>query len=228
MPPGVRSSSVTDRRRWTSERRRMRPASPTGSCGPSSQTYARTRMRAWLLRQAAAGRDAALPANDDERRLARCMARILDTPPEERFDRYTESPHAAVRRADRAGHADRRDRQWFKSRHGFDVAETPATIAFCAHAILDDARVRGDRHSARRSLRRQPRRDRRPARPLLRGVPLAAADGSLVGTLCLIDRRARQLDDQQLGLLRDLADLVEAELVRPVDVPDRADVVPAA
>jgi GAF domain-containing protein len=44
------------------------------------------------------------------------------------------------------------------------------------------------------------------------GAPLAAADGSLVGTLCLIDRRARQLDDQQLGLLRDLADLVEAEL----------------
>jgi GAF domain-containing protein len=47
------------------------------------------------------------------------------------------------------------------------------------------------------------------------GAPLAAADGSLVGTLCLIDQRARQLDEQQLGLLRDLADLVEAELADP-------------
>ena len=55
-----------------------------------------------------------------------------------------------------------------------------------------------------------------------RGAPLAAADGSLVGTLCLIDRRARHLDAQQLGLLRDLADLVEGELVS-ARLPDRSD-----
>ena len=54
------------------------------------------------------------------------------------------------------------------------------------------------------------------------GAPLAAADGSLVGTLCLIDRRARHLDAQQLGLLRDLADLVEGELVS-ARLPDRSD-----
>ena len=45
------------------------------------------------------------------------------------------------------------------------------------------------------------------------GAPLAAADGSLLGALCVVDRRPRQLDEQQLALLRDLADLVEAELV---------------
>ena len=46
--------------------------------------------------------------------------------------------------------------------------------------------------------------------------------------MCLIDQRARQLDDQQLSLLRDLADLVEAELVRPIDATERAETMPAA
>ena len=45
------------------------------------------------------------------------------------------------------------------------------------------------------------------------GAPLAAPDGSLVGSLCVVDSRPRELDQQQLILLRDLADLVQAELV---------------
>ena len=58
------------------------------------------------------------------------------------------------------------------------------------------------------------------------GAPLTAPDGSRVGTLCLIDQRARQLDAQQLGLLRDLADLVEVELAaRPALPLDRKSVV---
>ena len=59
------------------------------------------------------------------------------------------------------------------------------------------------------------------------GAPLAAADGGLVGTLCLIDQRARQLDEQQLGLLRDLADLVEAELAAPIEQRRRQHPLPA-
>ena len=47
------------------------------------------------------------------------------------------------------------------------------------------------------------------------GAPVAAADGSLVGSLCIIDHRARQLDADQLALLRDLAKLVESELSVP-------------
>ena len=46
---------------------------------------------------------------------------------------------------------------------------------------------------------------------------LAAADGSRVGSLCLIDSRPRQLDERQLNLLRDLADLVQAELAAGAD-----------
>ena len=107
------------------------------------------------------------------------------------------------------------------------MRETPRETAFCAHAILDHAvmHVADTLQDAR--FADNPLVTGDPRMRFYAGAPLAAADGSLVGTLCLIDRRARQLDDQQLGLLRDLADLVEAELVRPVDAPDRADAVPA-
>jgi len=37
--------------------------------------------------------------------------------------------------------------------------------------------------------------------------------------LCLIDQRARLLDERQLGLLHDLAALVEAELTHPTVGP---------
>ena len=47
------------------------------------------------------------------------------------------------------------------------------------------------------------------------GVPLALADGSRVGTLCVADHRPRRLDDEQLEALSRLADLVVAELQAP-------------
>jgi len=51
------------------------------------------------------------------------------------------------------------------------------------------------------------------------GAPLAASDGSLLGAFCVVDKRPRQLDEQQLTLLRDLADLVQAELLTPSAPP---------
>jgi len=194
---------------------------------PFKETYARTRMHCWMLREACRWSPAPLAIDEDQRLRALQDMRILDTPPEERFDRYTriaaelfDVPIALVSLIDR-------DRQWFKSSHGLAVAETPRETAFCAHAILDRAvlQVADTLQDAR--FADNPFVTGDPRVRFYAGAPLAAADGSLVGTLCLIDRRARQLDDQQLGLLRDLADLVEAELVRPVDAADRIEAAPA-
>lgn len=63
---------------------------------------------------------------------------ILDTPPEERFDRLTRmakrlfgAPIALVSLVDE-------NRQWFKSCIGLDVDQTQRDISFCGHAILGD------------------------------------------------------------------------------------------
>ena len=180
---------------------------------PFKESYARTRMHCWMLRHACRWIPAAL-APDEERRLRALQSlQILDTPAEERFDRYTriasrlfDVPIALVSLVDR-------DRQWFKSRQGLDAPETPRDAAFCAHAILQRGVLQvpdalQDPRFADNPLVTGPPRVRFYA-----GAPLETSDGSRVGTLCLIDQRARELDENELALLRDLADLVEAELV---------------
>src|SRR5258706_14718979 len=81
---------------------------------------------------------ASVPENERERLVALRSYRILDTGPEERFDRLTRlaarlfgKEIALVSLVDEA-------RQWFKSRHGIDTPEMPREIALCAHAILTD------------------------------------------------------------------------------------------
>ncbi|HSD77358.1 MAG TPA: GAF domain-containing protein, partial [Solirubrobacteraceae bacterium] len=80
---------------------------------------------------------AAPPARHEDSRLATLRSLgILDTPPEERFDRITrvasalfDVPVALVSLVDA-------DRQWFKSCVGLDLPATPRAVSFCAHAIL--------------------------------------------------------------------------------------------
>ena len=179
---------------------------------PFKEAYARMRLQRWLLRQPCRWSPAPWPPDEAQRLQSLRGLRVLDTPPEERFDRYTriaaglfDMPIVLVSLVDE-------DWQWFKSRHGTDIEQSPRDQAFCAHAILDGAVMQvpdalQDARFADNPLVTGAARVRFYA-----GAPLSAPDGSRVGTLCLIDQRARRLDAHQLGLLRDLADLVEAEL----------------
>ncbi len=104
---------------------------------PFSAAYARTKIRAWVLRTACRWIRAAIPG-DEERRLAALRAlRILDTEPEDRFDRITRlasallnAPIALVSLVDK-------NRQWFKSCYGINTNETSRDAAFCAHVVYD-------------------------------------------------------------------------------------------
>ena len=81
---------------------------------------------------------APMPADEDERLAALRELLLLDTPPEERFDRLArfaaeqlDTPIALLTLVDG-------QRQWFKSRVGIEATETPREISFCGHAILQD------------------------------------------------------------------------------------------
>jgi DNA-binding response OmpR family regulator/phosphoribosyl 1,2-cyclic phosphodiesterase len=179
---------------------------------PFSSEYARTKIRAWLLRSRSRWMKGPLPANERERIWALRRLNILDTPPEERFDRLTrlarrlfEVPIALVSLVDS-------ERQWFKSCQGLAVRETPREVAFCAHAILSlDALVVSDALKDER-FADNPIVTGEPHVRFYAGQPLAAPDGSRVGTLCIIDHRPRELSESDLEALRDLAALVEQEL----------------
>jgi len=137
---------------------------------------------------------------------------VLDTPSEESFDRITrlakgvmQTPIVLVSLIDR-------ERQWFKSREGLDVSETPRDISFCTHAIQHDAPMIV--HDALLDLRF---RDNPlvVGGPMIRfymGVPLRTPDGQNIGTLCAIDRQPRTPSADQMALLQDLARLVVDEL----------------
>ncbi len=155
---------------------------------------------------------APLPPNEAERLAALHRLLILDTPPEERFDRITRLTKrffnvdiVAVSLVDT-------DRQWFKSCLGLPVRETPRDISFCGHAILcKDVMVVPD-------ARLDPRFSDNPlvtGEPWIRfyaGCPLAGPDGNRLGTLCIIDTRPREMTDPDRHALRDYAALVENEM----------------
>jgi two-component sensor histidine kinase len=138
---------------------------------------------------------------------------ILDTPPEEAFDRITGlaarifgTPISLVSLLDER-------RQWFKSRHGLTSEWTSRDVAFCAYTILGDAPM---------VVQDAVEDPRFAANPLVTGelgvrfyagAPLRTSEGHALGTLCVIDQKPRHdFDAGDRAMLRDLADLVMVQL----------------
>jgi len=152
------------------------------------------------------------PENEALRLSTLRECRLLDSQPEERFDRIT-------RLARQIFHTDialisliDEERQWFKSRQGLEAQETHRDISFCGHAILSsDVYVVED---ASKDIRfsDNPLVLDAPYIRFYAGAPLHTKNGQRIGTLCIIDSEARILTTQELASLRDLADCVEHEI----------------
>ena len=154
----------------------------------------------------------AIPADEAERLQDLRSLAILDTAPEERFDRITRTasrlfgvPIALVSLVDA-------NRQWFKSRQGLDVPQTGRRESFCAHAILQDGPlVIPDSHADGR-FADNPLVTGPPYVRFYAGMPLRGPTGKRIATLCLIDRQARAFTAQDVAALKDLACWAELEL----------------
>lgn len=176
-----------------------------------------------------------VPKNDLARVRSLRRLGLLDTAPEERFDRITRIARrvfgvdiALVSLVDI-------DRQWAKSRQGpapseaaemrppetqdapkglesFGTADLPRELSFCAHAIggRDVLQVHDASSDGRFSGNPFVTADR-PVR-FYAGCPIASPDGAAIGTLCLLDEWPRSLDEVELASLRDLGAVVEREI----------------
>lgn len=152
------------------------------------------------------------PVDENQRLASLRSLGILDTPPEERFDRITRIarrlfgvPIALVSLVDE-------DRQWFKSRQGLEALETPRDISFCGHAILStDVLVVADAQEDER-FRDNPLVTGPPNIRFYAGCPIALSNGDRIGTLCIIDRAPRAFATEDEAMLCDLAKVVEREL----------------
>jgi GGDEF domain-containing protein len=154
------------------------------------------------------------PLPEDEEARLRALERtfLLDSPCDPHLDRITSlarttlgMPIALISLVDRK-------RQWFLSKQGVDVRETPREMAFCAHAITADEVMvipdaRGDERFSTNPLV--------TAEPNIRfyaGAPLRSAEGQNLGTLCVIDQRPHGFSEEQKAVLRMYAEQVSREI----------------
>lgn len=162
----------------------------------------------------------ALPDNEAERLAALYALLILDTPPEQRFDKIVafaanefDVPIALISLIDR-------ERQWFKANVGLPACETARDISFCGHAILQpEVMVVPDALLDER-FADNPLVTGETGIRFYAGAPLILPSGAALGTLCLIDRRPRTLDAMELGILATLRDLAVLEISRAEEDAD--------
>ncbi len=153
------------------------------------------------------------PVADEQGRLAALQRyRVLETPPEGDLDDLTrlaayvcQTPTALLTIIDR-------DRQWFKSRLGFELRETPRSLAFCGYTIhADDLFIVEDAGQDARFLD-HPLVAGTPHIRFYAGAPLRTPDGHAIGALAVVDVVTRQLSPAQLDALRALGRLAVARL----------------
>ena len=146
-----------------------------------------------------------IPLNERMRLELLRQYEVLDTPAEDLYDEITaraaeicQTPISLLAFVDR-------DRVWFKSNVGLKLRETPRETSFCAHAICQD-----DLYVAQDALPDERFADN----PLVNGeshvrfyagAPLLSPEGLAMGTLCVLDRRPRELTLEQADQLRELA-----------------------
>lgn len=149
----------------------------------------------------------------EEKRInALKLYEILDTPPDGAFDRITalasqllKTPIAITSLVDS-------DRIWFKSHHGIDVDQIDREPGLCASAILSHVPyILEDASIDPRSL----------ANPLVAGemgfrfyaaVPLTTQDNHNLGVLCIIDFKPRTITEEEVAILKTLAQIVMDEM----------------
>ncbi len=156
---------------------------------------------------------APIPGDEDKRIEAVHKMAILDTKPEERFDRLTKEaveklhvPISTITILDS-------DREWFKSCQGLDEREGRREISFCGHALLASSLFIVEDTLQDPRFADNPMVTGKPGIRFYAGIALFDhTTGQPVGVLCVKDTKPRQFGLEETSLLMDLAARAEEEL----------------
>ena len=153
-----------------------------------------------------------IPQNEAERLAALGRYEILDTPNEAEFDDFTRlaaqicgTPVALITLIDA-------ERQWFKSKVGIPMSETPREMAFCTHTIQGRDLLEVSNLSEDHRFHDHPLVANHPSARFYAGAPLITPDGLGLGTLCVLDVVPRSLTPEQRDAIQILSRQVMAQL----------------
>lgn len=154
-----------------------------------------------------------IPKNEAKRMACINRLQILDTEPDPELDEITASvqqyfdvPISLVTIVDA-------NRQWFKSNVGLDARETDRDVSFCGHAINYDETLYVPDAQDDMRFRTNPLVTAYPHIRFYAGAPLIMQPDIRIGTLCIIDRKPRDLNEDQLAKLREFADKIQNHLL---------------
>ncbi|ARN76654.1 ATPase [Nonlabens spongiae] len=143
---------------------------------------------------------------DEQKRVAAVKKyQLLDTMPEEQYDNITsivasicDAPIALITLIDN-------NRNFFKSRFGVDLTESPRDLSFCGHALNNP-----DEIMVVEDAREDERFKGNPVAEefeiiFYAGAPLIDKNGYRLGTLCVYDHKKRSLTESQSDALKSMA-----------------------
>lgn len=150
------------------------------------------------------------PANEKSRLKTLENLQLLHSTPEESYDNITklasficETPVSLITLITD-------EKQWFKSKIGTEITEAPRDLTHCAHAILNPdelMEVPDTRDDERFSD--NPFTTGTPQILFYAGMPLKANNGTVMGTLCVLDTKPNSLTSEKKEALKALAKQVE-------------------
>ena len=159
---------------------------------------------------------APIPDNEVARLTAVKSFNILDTPPEERFDKVTKAaieyfkvPIATITIMDA-------DREWFKSCQGLNFNQADRSVSFCGHAMLSTYIFIVEDTLKDQRFMDNPQVIGAPYIRFYAGMAMKDKKTNLpVGVLCIKDTKPRTLSPEDIATLIDLAGQAEEELNKP-------------
>lgn len=142
---------------------------------------------------------------------------LLDTAPEERFDRIVALASSSLGTSAAAFTVLDGDRQWHKSTVGLDVAEIPRSSSFCTITVLEPAALVVPDALLDERFRDNPLVAAGPRLRFYAGFPIESPSGERIGALCVYDQRPRTEQGVDIVLLRELALLLQNELWQSIE-----------
>lgn len=160
--------------------------------------------------------DQTLPPGSDAWEASRLEALdqlgMLDSPPEPEFDRVARLIKNIFGVSISIVSMIDSHRQWYKACIGMPVGEVPRADSFCTLTIREMEPVIAPDATKDPRFADNPYVTHEPHIRFYAGMPLRTSTGHVIGTLCAIDYKPRPFGAREIEILRDLADIVMAEI----------------